>query len=75
MDLRKLGRNEEEVMKYLDNHCKLMDKMVEDRNLIHNIVNYVETNKLVPKHMADVLYEFLAAHKSCGFYAFIESIE
>lgn len=75
LDLRKLGSSEEEVVAYLDNHCKLFDSVAEDRNMVNAIINFVDQRKLIAKHTLDVIYEFSAQHKNCGMYCFIEPAE
>ena len=74
LDLRKLGANKEEVLAYLDDHCKLFDSLAEDRNLVNSIVHYVASNKLIVPHIETVMYDFMAIHKQCGIYAFIEPV-
>lgn len=74
LDLRKI-KDREAVIEHLDNHYKLFEAIIEDRNQVYNLINYIETEKLVPKHTADLLYEFLAMHKGCGHYALIETIK
>lgn len=75
IELDKLGDRAEEVLEYLDNHCKLFEEVVIDLNRINNIVQYVIRQDLVPPHMQKLLYQYLGMHKPCGFYAFVEPIK
>lgn len=75
LDLRKSANNREEIMAYLDDHCKLFDHVAEDRNMVNAIIYFVDQHKLIPKHMLDMVYEFVAQHKNCGLYCFIEPVE
>lgn len=75
VDLRKLGDDKEKILTYLDDHCKLFDTVAEDKNMVHAVINFVDQHKLTPKHVMDTIYEFVAQHKNCGLYCFIEPTE
>jgi len=75
VDLRKLGNQEQEALDYFDGHCKLFDTVQEDRNLVLSVLNYIEQKELAPKHIRDMMYEFVKLHQQCGLYCFIETIK
>jgi hypothetical protein len=71
LNLNELGSEAEQVMDYLDRHCKLFESVVDDNNKVVNIVHYVINRGLVQDHMKKLIYESLAMHKLCGHYLFI----
>lgn len=74
LDLRKVSEENEVVYTYLDNHCKLFDRIATDQNKINNVINFLAGQGLIPKHKVDALYDYIAMHRRCGLYMYIEPI-
>lgn len=74
-DLRKLGQDTEDIMSYLDDHCKVFDKVIEDRNEINNIVQFLARYDVIPKHLNEVLKDYMALHRGCGLYMFVDPVD
>jgi hypothetical protein len=74
LDLRKVLDDREEVYAYLDKHCKLFDKIATDQNKIGNVISFLSQQKCLNKHMTDAIYDYIAMHRRCGLYMYIEPI-
>lgn len=74
-DLRKLGSDSEEILSYLDGHCKLFDRVNEDLNQINNIIQFLTRHEALSKHLEPVLQDYIAFHRGCGLYMFVDPIE
>jgi len=72
LELDKLGSDSEEILEYFDRHCKLFEKVVAEPNAVNNTIQYIIKMELVPVHMRKILYEFVAMHKACGLYLYVE---
>lgn len=72
LDLSTLGDKQEEVMEYLDSHCKLFEQVLTDHNGVNNAIYYIIKQGLVPEHMKTLLYSYINMHKDCGLYMYIE---
>lgn len=73
LDLEDLGRDREEVLEYLDEHCKIFEQVIDDNNKVSNIAHYIVKRELLPKHMTKLIYEMLSMHKVCGCYIFVKT--
>lgn len=71
--LSKLGKYKEETIEYLDTTHKLFDRVITDLNQINSIIRFIHENRQMPDHINNLIYDFLALHKTCGFYMYIES--
>lgn len=74
LDLRKIPETNEIVFNYLDNHCKLFDRIATDQNKISNVINFLSQQGYLHKHIVDALYDYIAIHRKCGLYMYIEPI-
>ena len=73
LDLDALGKDREEVLAYLDDHCKVFEKVIDDHNKVNSIAHYVIKQELVPKHLVKLIYETLSIHKICGCYIYVKT--
>lgn len=73
LDLDKLGTETETILGYLDAHCHLYDKVVDDHNKVVNIVQYLIKQDLIVDHLRKQIYEYLSMHKYCRCYMFIRA--
>lgn len=73
-DLRKIPDNHEEIYSYLDNHCKLFDRIITDLNKIGNVISFLSTHGVLSHHKTEALWDYIAMHKKCGLYMYIEPI-
>lgn len=71
-DLSKLGQENEAILDYLDRHCKLFDRVVDDVNIINNIINYLNKYGILQDHIVKTMHEYISMHKYCGLYMFVE---
>lgn len=74
LDLRKIPDHHEEVYDYLDSHCKLFDRIATDLNKIGNVITYLSKQNVIPKHQSEAIWDYIAMHKKCGLYMYIEPI-
>lgn len=74
LDLRKVPDDMEEIYGYLDNHCKLFDKIATDQNKIGNVISFLVSKNILPKHGQEAILDFIAMHRKCGLFMFIEPI-
>lgn len=75
LDFSNLPSDKEVIFEYLDNHCKLFDKVTNDTNKVNNIIQYLSRQGLLPAHVEQNIYEYISMHKKCGFYMYIEPLE
>lgn len=71
-DLAKLGQENEEILSYLDAHCKLFDRVVDDLNVIGNVVNFLNRYGIIQDHLVKVIHGYISMHKHCGLYMFVD---
>lgn len=74
VDLRKVADSNESIYEYLDNHCKLFDRIATDINKIGNIVAFLVKEGVIQKHHESVIYDYIAMHKKCGLFMYVEPI-
>lgn len=75
VDLRKLGTDYEEIINHLDKHYKLFDKVIEDLNQVGNLISFLGQFKIVPEHILKFLHTYIATHRGCGVYIYVEPIK
>jgi len=74
LDLRKISEKHEDIYNYLDAHCKLFDRIITDLNKIGNVISFLNQNGALQKHTCDAMWDYIAMHKKCGLYMYIEPI-
>jgi hypothetical protein len=74
LDLQKVPDDKEDIYSYLDNHCKLFDRIATDQNKINNVINFLSQSGYLTKHMKDALYDYIAMHRRCGLFMYVEPI-
>ena len=74
-NLSNLPEGKEAIYEYLDGHCKLFDKVTQDVNKINSIIQYLARQGVLPPHVEQNIYDYIAMHKKCGFYMYIEPLE
>ena len=72
LELDKLGSDTDEILDYLEHHCKLFEKVVSESNAVNNTMQYVIRRELVPEHIKKLIYEYITMHKTCGLYLYVE---
>jgi len=72
LDLDKLGSDSNDILDHFDKHCKLFDKVVVEPNAVNNTIQYVIRQDLIPEHIKKIMYEYIAMHKPCGLYLYVE---
>lgn len=75
LDFSDLKTTNAVIFEYLDNHCKLFDKVTNDTNKVLSIIQYLSRQKMLTPHVEQNIYDYIAMHKKCGFYMFIEPLE
>jgi hypothetical protein len=74
-DLRRLKSDQDHVIDYLDQHCKLFDQRAGDLNKISNIVNLLGREGVIIKPVEETIYDFIAMHRKCGFYMYVDPMD
>ena len=74
-DLRKLGDESDYILEYLEKHYKIFDKVVENLNEISNIFHFLVKHGIITKHLEGTIYDYIAMHKGCGLYMFVDPIQ
>lgn len=75
LDLRKVPEDKEDIYDYLDKHCKLFDKIATDQNKIGSVISFLSQHNFLSKHMTEAMYDYIAMHRKCGLYMYIEPIQ
>ena len=73
LDLSKLGRSPDEILKQLDEHYKIFEKVIDEPNAANNLIYFVTKNDLIPEHIKKIVYDYQAMHKICGLYLYVET--
>ncbi len=73
LNLRKLGPDADEIIKYLDVHYKAFDSVIVDKNAVNSLLEFIMKRDLVPEHIKKLLYEYRVMHKPCGLYFYVET--
>ena len=74
-DLRRVATDQEHVIDYLEKHYKLFDAHSVDLNTIGNIMNLLGREGIIIKQKEEALYDYLAMHKKCGVYLYIDPLD
>lgn len=75
LDFSDIPEDKEVIFEYLDGHCKLFDKVTNDANKIGNVIQYLSRQSVLKPHVEQNIYEYIAMHKKCGFYMYIEPVD
>lgn len=74
IDLRLVPSSDTEFYDYLT-HMKLVNgNVVTDLNKISNIIRYIYEYRLIPQHAFESFHDYIAMHRKCGMYLFIQPI-
>lgn len=72
LDLKSVPDSREDIYSILDKHYKIFDVILTDQNKIGNLISFLHSNKIIPNHIQQTLYDFIALHRKCGLFVYIK---